>query len=141
MLLATLFLGVVVAYYLPEKDTALRTYNNIYIEKIRELKDFIINECKKHMTDDYLLQDFDIYLLSDVKMLNNKIELLTKYAKNEEIKNLWAFIGKQYSEYKAVTTTDIKATKRSIKLREKGILNLDLIINKLDEIELKLFNY
>ena len=76
MLIITLFLGIVVTYYLPERNTQKRTFNNVYIEKTKEVKEYLDVTCKNHIINDYLKKDFNVYLLSDTKTVSNKITLL-----------------------------------------------------------------
>lgn len=138
MLIITLFLGVIVTYYLPEKNTQKRTFNNVYIEKTKEVKEYLDSICKNHILNDYLKIDFNVYLLSDTKTVNNKITILENYAKDKTVKAHLSFIREQFIEYRVLTTDCISSLKNNEDLRNKALLKIELMVNKFDEIELTL---
>ena len=138
MLIITLFLGIVVTYYLPERNTQKRTFNNVYIEKTKEVKEYLDVTCKNHIINDYLKKDFNVYLLSDTKTVSNKITLLENYAKDKTIKTHMSFIREQFIAYRVLTTDCITSLKNDDELRNKALLKIELMVNKFDEIELAL---
>lgn len=128
-------IGIVIAYKLNEKSTNKRMLLNAYIEKIASLTDTLI-ACRNSIINDYLKKDFCVTMLSYNKIINNSVDLLSKYSLQMNVDNEFNFIKIQLAEFKVVTT-EYTSTLKDDKTREKAVLKINLIINKLDEIYLK----
>lgn len=64
--------------------------------------------------------------------------MLANYANKFDISKEFEFLKNQYIEFKMITTEYTESLKEEEK-RNKASLKINLMINKLDEIELKLF--
>lgn len=140
ILVITLFLGIIVTYYLPERNTRKRLFDNTYIEKVKSLSAFLENTCKCHLLNDYMKKDFNLYVITDSKTVNNKISLLENHAQNEEIKKELAVIRNQFFEYRTLTTNCIDSLKRDDQLRILALVKIELIMSSLSNIEFIIIN-
>lgn len=136
-LMVTIVLGYIVAYILVEKNNRRRKFQEVFLEKIRDLEKRVYNAMEIIDTQ-YLSKDCKVLLLTSSKNISNLITLLEKYKEDMGVQVEVEFIRGQFIEYKTLATDCVELLKKDSELREKADLKLSLIASKLDEIELKL---
>ena len=137
-IIISLFVGYFVAYVFVGKNTKKDRFNDVVLKKIGALQE------KLHSDENILMSSFNwidwkVKLLASTKQLNNMIDLLDKYSECLNIKSEMEFIRLQFTEYRVLVTECIDELKSDTTKKEKAILKINLMLSKLDEIELKLF--
>lgn len=137
-IIISLFIGYFVAYVFVEKSTKINRFNDAILKKVGDMQKKLHSDVEILM-DPFLAKDWKIKLLVSAKQLNNMINLLTKYSDCIDIKSEMYFINEQFVEYRVLVTECIDEFKTKPEKKEKAILKINLMLSKLDEIELKLF--
>lgn len=134
----TLFIGFWVAYVLTERNTKSRLLKEQVVYLINKLYVMLNEQCKATISES-TPQNWNQKLLSQSRTINNTITLLLKYQKQINAVEELQFVKEQFIEYKTITTTNVDAFKKDGSAKEMAITKIDLILGKLDEIELKQF--
>lgn len=136
-LVLTIIIGIIIAYILNEKSANKKRFIDAYIIKLRSLH-LSLESCLDSIFNNYMKKDFTAIILSNNRIICNSIELLANYANKFNMSKEFEFLKNQYTEFKMITTEYTESLKEEEK-RNKASLKINLMINKLDEIELKLF--
>ncbi len=131
----TLLVALVVSYYLTQKNIDERNRKELYMRQLDKLQCIVVQECLYIIT-----LDSDINkLLMEKRKINNSITILEKYAKEFGLKKEIEFIkdrAKEYADLLGEHQKDLEyLSKSSIELKRP----LDLIEQKINEMEMKIF--
>ncbi len=135
-LVVTIVIGIFVAYFLVERNNKKRKFNELIINKIEKLISKLDNDCKQVITSN-AMDNWNVKLLATTKEVSNSIELLKRYQKELNAETEMQFIIEQFAEYRTIVTECIEKLKDDSQLRDKAILKINLITEKLSTIEVK----
>lgn len=138
-LVATIVLGVFVAYILNVRNTQKWQFINAYVHTIDVLENRL-DQYKDAIQKNYLTKDLRPIVLSFNKNIANAIELLAKYSNKMNVSDEISFIREHFASCKT-TTADFTDALKEERNRIKATNEIDLILGKLNEMRLKQFEF